>query len=79
MTLQAQSNAPLGERAFQAAKLESRIAGVLSRTTDEVAHSESFDEDQRSEIYTILSMIDADLNGHRSIADALMNYRPAEA
>jgi len=61
----------IGARAAAAVNLERQIGSVLRRAADEIAHAESFDEEQRSEIYSILTALESDNRLHAAAADAL--------
>ncbi len=50
---------------------ESRIADSLSKTADELAHSECFDQEQRAEIYAILQAIKTDTDNHHKTVKLL--------
>lgn len=50
---------------------EARIHDVLERTTEELAHAECFDEEQRAEIYAILQAIRTDERNHRAMVEML--------
>ncbi|MBN1555962.1 MAG: hypothetical protein JXA11_14555 [Phycisphaerae bacterium] len=50
---------------------ESRIGAVLAQTSEELAHAECFDQEQRAEIYAILQAIQTDTINHRRIAEQL--------
>ena len=67
-----QSNTPADVSAM--AKLEDQLSAVLYQTADEVAHMESFDDEQRSEIYAILETLKADTQAHR-VAVKLLSHR----
>ena len=45
--------------------IEFRLAVVLGRTAEQIAHSECLDIEQRAEVYTILDAIQADTRVHR--------------
>jgi hypothetical protein len=64
-----------GLDATKASSLEKQISSLLCRTADEIAHSEALDEEQRSEIYTILSAIQADHRIHSASIEALSQAR----
>ena len=51
--------------------VESKIAESLSDTSDELAHSECFDQEQRAEIYAILQAIKTDTENHRKTVQLL--------
>ena len=67
-----QSNTPADVSAV--AKLEDQLAADLYQTADEIAHAECFDDEQRSEIYTILEALKADTQAHRA-AVKLLGHR----
>ncbi|HUU22921.1 MAG TPA: hypothetical protein VM389_10340 [Phycisphaerae bacterium] len=49
----------------KAAGLEQQLAAALSETSEELAHAECFDTEQRSELYTILQTLISDTQTHR--------------
>jgi hypothetical protein len=53
------------------ADAESRIGDVLAQTSEELAHAECFNEEQRAEIYAILQAIKADTSNHQQIVELL--------
>ncbi|MBN1943387.1 MAG: hypothetical protein JW849_08860 [Phycisphaerae bacterium] len=53
------------------ADAESRIGDVLARTTEELAHAECFNEEQRAEIYAILQALRNDTLNHRQMVELL--------
>ncbi len=59
-------------------RVESEIANCLSQTTDELAHSECFDLEQRAEIYAILQAIKTDTKIHRQTVDLLARKLSSE-
>jgi len=52
-------------------KLEDELAAMLARTAGEVDHAECFDQEQRAEVYAILSALRADTQAHRTMLDRL--------
>ena len=60
-------------------KIEDQLAGVLLRTTKEIAHSECFDDEQRAEVYTILQTLKADTCLHRDIVGQWVRQSPRES
>ena len=60
------------------AGVESQLAATLSAASDEVAHSECLDVEQRAEVYAILEAILADSEVHRE-AISLISHRLTEA
>lgn len=50
---------------------ESVIFQTITETTDELAHAECFDEEQRAEIYTILQAIRTDTETHRNTVELM--------
>jgi hypothetical protein len=50
---------------------ESVIFNSLNQTTDELAHAECFDQEQRAEIYAILQAIKTDTENHRQMIQLL--------
>ena len=64
------------------ANLEGRLAATLTSASDELAHAESFDAEQRAEIYAILEALRTDTAAHRLLLEALerkLTQRPADA
>ncbi len=53
------------------ASLEDSLAAVLSETADQIAHTESFDSEQRAEVYTILNTLKANTETHRAMVKLL--------
>lgn len=53
------------------ADAELYIGEVLAQTTEELAHAECFDQEQRAEIYAILQAIRNDTSNHRQIVELL--------
>ncbi len=53
------------------ASREDRLADALVKASDEVAHVECFDDEERSEIYTILQAIRSGTETHRTAIDLL--------
>ncbi len=51
--------------------VESVIVNFLEETSDELAHAECFDTEQRAEIYAILQAIKADTVTHRKTIELL--------
>ena len=48
-----------------AVDLENQLKVALLSAADEVAHSECFDDEQRSEVYSILHALTSDADRHR--------------
>ena len=57
--------------------IERQLASTLSAASDEIAHSECLDVEQRAEVYAILEAIQADSEAHRK-AISLICHRIAE-
>lgn len=53
------------------AGVENQFAATLTATSDQIAHSECLDVEERSEVYTILKAIQADTKLHRETLDLL--------
>jgi len=53
------------------AGMQSRFAATLTATSDEIAHSDCLDEEDRSEIYAILKAITGDAEMHRRTVETL--------
>lgn len=51
--------------------MESRIVQSLKESTNELAHAECFDEEQRAEIYTILDALRSDTEIHQQAIERL--------
>ena len=58
--------------------LEDRLATTLAETYREVAHAESFDPEQRAEVYTILGILKADTDAHRETIGRYISDRDTE-
>jgi hypothetical protein len=54
--------------------LEEQLAAQLYVTADEISRAECFDDEQRSEVYTILETLQADSQAHRA-AVKLISHR----
>jgi len=63
----------------KAAGLEQQLAAALSETSEELAHAECFDTEQRSELYTILQTLIADTQAHRRCVGQWVRDRPRGA
>ena len=61
-----------------AAGLEEQLATTLLKTTDEVAHTEFLDVEQRAEIYTILQAMKSDTEVHRNIVGRWVSHKTGE-
>jgi len=59
------------------AGVESRLIAALGAASDEVAHSECLDEEDRSEVYAILQALSGETEAHRQTVESL-NSRLAE-
>ena len=59
------------------AGVESRLAATLQAASDEVAHTECLDSEDRAEVYTILEAIVADTEVHHKTIQLLF-HRLAE-
>ncbi len=51
------------------AQLEEQLSGMLRAASEEVEHVECFDDEQRSEMYTILRALRADTELDRALVD----------
>ena len=51
--------------------LEQGLLSTLSKTSEEVAHSECFDAEQRAEVYAILHALKANTDLHRETVSRL--------
>ncbi len=51
--------------------LDDRFRATLTETSDDVAHSECFDREQRAEVYTILETLKANAETHRAMVKLL--------
>jgi Uri superfamily endonuclease len=58
-------------------RLEDRLAAMLCDAAEEVEHMDCLDDEQRSEIYTILRALRADGEMHRGIL-AMLGDNPGE-
>jgi hypothetical protein len=52
--------------------LADKLNATLTETSDDVAHTESFDPEQRAEIYTILDTLKANSETHRAMVKLLI-------
>jgi hypothetical protein len=57
----------------QLTNAESNIADSLASTSEELAHAECFDHEQRAEIYAILGAIKTDTENHRRTIELVTN------
>ncbi|MHC4561508.1 MAG: hypothetical protein ACYS8X_01910 [Planctomycetota bacterium] len=60
---------PLETSAIRA--IEDQLAATLTETADEIEHSECFDSEERSEVYTILKAMLSDSTEHRDLLTRL--------
>ena len=51
--------------------LEDQLKATLMETADDMAHTESFDSEQRAEIYTIIKTLKANTDTHRAMVELL--------
>lgn len=58
------------------ARLEEQLVQTLKQTAHEVDHMECFDDEQRSEIYTILRTMQDDTVAHRRLVGQWVSDRP---
>lgn len=61
------------------AQIESRLAAKLREAASEVAHTETFDQEQRAEIYTILQAMRQDTEIHEKLVGRWVNDATGEA
>jgi hypothetical protein len=59
-------------------RLEEQLASMLQETATEVAHTDCLDDEQRAEIYTILSALQADSEMHRGMMNVLARQAGGE-
>ena len=59
------------------AGVESQLSAILTATSDEIAHSECLDVEDRAEVYAILGAIQADTEVHRQAIN-LLSHRLVE-
>ncbi|MGB2820239.1 MAG: hypothetical protein WBF17_04615 [Phycisphaerae bacterium] len=59
-----------------AANAEDQLAATLMATSDEIAHSDCLDAEERSEVYTIVEAILADTRVHRQTIELLAHSLP---
>jgi hypothetical protein len=71
-------NGGLSQRLSATSKAEELFATVLSETAGEVARTECFDMEQRSEVYTILEALQADAEVHRKALGCWVSDRTKE-
>lgn len=55
----------------EAGSMEDRIRASLMETSDDVAHSECFDAEQRAEVYTILKALTDNTETHSAMVKLL--------
>ena len=65
----AEANSQFYQGNPQLTNVESDIANSLLSTTEELAHTECFDQEQRAEIYAILGAIKTDTENHRQMIE----------
>ncbi len=56
--------------------LEEALSQAIQRTAEEISHAECLDEEQRSEVYTILDTLRADTLTHRRLVGRWVSDRP---
>jgi hypothetical protein len=61
------------------AGVENQFAATLTATSDQIAHSECLDVEERSEVYTILKAIQADTKLHRETLEMLAHRFAGDA
>jgi len=57
---------------------ENELSEALSAAADEVARIESFDQEQRAEVYAILDSMKADTDAHRHVVGRWVNDRTGQ-
>lgn len=62
----------------QAATLEDQLMAALQKATKQVGQCESFDEEQRAEVYTILQAIKSDTQLHRQLVGHWISQKAGE-
>ena len=62
--------------ALRAARIEEQLSDVITQAGSEVAHAESFDDEQRAEIYSILQAMRAETQLHRAVVGRWVSDRP---
>ena len=60
------------------AQIESRLSAKLTEAANEVAHTETFDQEQRAEIYTILRSMRQDTEVHEKLVGRWVNDATGE-
>ena len=60
----------------KAVRLEEELSVSIRRTTEEMAHAECLDEEQRAEVYTILETLRSDTKTHRQVVGMWISDRP---
>ena len=53
--------------------LADKLKATLNETSDDVAHTECFDPEQRAEVYTILKTLKANSETHRAMVKMLVH------
>jgi hypothetical protein len=70
---------PSAKAPQDAADLEKKLARLLAETSEELEHIDSFDDEQRSELYTILQALREDNLAHQAFLGNWISDRPAKA
>jgi hypothetical protein len=65
----------LGSRMSNIRKVEAQLTAALREAEDELSRAECFDDEQRSEVYAILSAIRADTQAHGEAVGRWVNDR----
>ena len=60
------------------AGLEAQLAAVLRLTTQQIAHSECFDDEQRAEVYSILHALKSDTEQHQTVIGRWVSHKMTE-
>ena len=68
----------LSQRLSATNKADELFAAVLSETAGEVARTECFDMEQRSEVYSILEALQTDVQEHRKMLGCWVSDRTEE-
>lgn len=66
------AESPLAFDVSDLSAVEEQLASALSATSQEIAHAECFDAEQRAEVYAILQALQADTEMHRAILKVLL-------
>jgi len=55
--------------------VEKQLAATLTEASDEIAHTECLDCEQRAEVYTIIQALKSDTKNHHELVELLASIR----